>query len=222
MSDPGRAEEERARFHDCARQAIEAYKSKQRQQSKALWHEALMGAHENVDLALDLFNESIAFGNMQERYGDFDESQANYALALQFCHQRKLPLGLRALAQSRLAVNAVNRGVTASAAEMFDTAIATFESDAERNVLAYAECLNHYGHHLRETRQWVAAIDAYEKAYKCYQQISGLPENDLMQRRLSLRNSLKSTAEQSDDALRDKLRARVHAVLPSKGSPEFP
>jgi tetratricopeptide (TPR) repeat protein len=211
-----------ARFRELVGQAVEACKSKQLLQAKALWQQATALAEGRADLATDVFEESVAFGDLQERYGDFEDSRANFELALQVCRAHELPVALLAVAQSKLAVNAVNRGDDTAAATMFEQAIETFESASDYDVLEYADCLNHHGHLLRSSRQWVAATDNYEKAYKSYPQITSLPQNDLVQRRLALRNSLKSTAEQSDASVQDELRVRVRQILPRKGSPDFP
>lgn len=169
-----------------------------------------------------LVKQQLELGERQESYGEFANSREKFAKALEACEKYNLPSRLTAVVRSRLAVNAANRGDNAAADSMFQAALAAFESDAVRDVLELAECLNHYAHLLRSQKQWAAAIDNYAKAYLLYREITSLPPKDVQQRRLALRNSLKSTAEQSDDAWRDELRARVRDMLPRKDSSLFP
>lgn len=166
--------------------------------------------------------ENLALGDQQERYGNFAESQQNFSAAAALCRQHNLPAALGAIALARLAVNAVNRDDNETAIATFQAAIAAFEADETRDSLEYADCLTHYGHFLRGAKRWSAAIDNYAKAYLLYREITSLPATDVHQRRLALRNSLKSTAEQSDDTMQNELRTRVHGMLPRKDSPLFP
>ncbi len=166
--------------------------------------------------------EAIALGDQQESYGNFAESHEKFAAAVALCWQHNLPAALAAIALTRVAVNAVNRDDNETADSNFQAAITAFEADETRSNLEYADCLTHYGHFLRGAKQWSPAVDQYAKAYILYREITSLPAADVQQRRLALRNSLKSTAEQSDDAVRDQLRERVHAMLPRKDSPLFP
>lgn len=215
-------DEDRAEFFELFRKSMEAYQAKRLEESTTLWRQAVICAEKHADLAVDLVEASMNFGDLQESYGDFEESLAKFSLALEVCGKLSAPASLRAVVRSRLAVNAVNRGDNQSATLLFDDAIAAFEGETEKDLLEYAECLNHYGHLLRSEKKWVASIDAYEKAYKCYPQIKALPENDVRQRRLALRNLLRSTTEQSDDSMRDQLRERISEILPKKGAPGFP
>lgn len=213
---------ERARFYQLYQQAVDAYKSKQPQQARDIWQQAAAVAKDLPELAAGLVQAAIAFGDLQESYGDFEDARAVFVMSLAVCQQHSLPLALSAICVSRLAVNSVNRDDDPSAANLFAEALHRFEGDDDRDPLEFADCLNHYGHLLRLDRQWAAAIDAYARAYNLYPQITSLPQADKQQRRLALRNSLKSTAEQSDDSVRNELRERVRAMLPRKNSPDFP
>lgn len=166
--------------------------------------------------------ETLTLGDQQENYGNFAESYKHFSAAVASCWQHDLPGALAAIALTRLAVNAVNRDDNETAATAFQAALTAFQADETRDSLEYADCLTHYGHFLRGSKQWSPAVDSYAKAYLLYREITSLPATDVQQRRLALRNSLKSTAEQSDDSMRDSLRERVHAMLPRKGSPLFP
>lgn len=170
----------------------------------------------------ELVQQSLALGEQQEGLGNFDASKQHFAEALSICQTEKLRAGLTAIVLCRLAVNATNRGDQATAKTLFPQSIDLFESDHTRDFQEYADCLNHHGHFLRGIKEWAEAIENYAKAYEIYRIVTSLPAKDVQQRRLALRNSLKSTAEQSDDAVRDELRQRVRAMLPRKDSPLFP